>query len=447
MLIELYKKFASRVRDNQELVASESRIQHIAYHDPLTGLANRLFLGELLERTLMDLRDHGRAFAFICVDLDRFKEVNDTFGHATGDELIRVAARLLLDECGPLDVLARLGGDEFAIIRPDTTMDDAADLAARLVRAFTNPIDLALGRVFIGGSVGVCLVEDPINATECLRRADMALYEAKDQGRGQYAFFEPHMDAALHMRVQTRDDLRAALVRGDLTLVYQPQLQDGKIYGVEALARWNHPQRGPISPEAFVPIAEESGLIDELGKFVLRQAFTDSHQLGELRIGVNVSATQIRNREFAGLLRQLLQETGADPTRIELEITEGVLLGDDPEIRNTLEQVRTLGFRIALDDFGTGYSSLSYLRDYPIDKIKIDRSFITSLGQDKGADAVVGAIIRLARALDLDVIAEGVETETQRIRLAALGCGDIQGFLLGRPSPLSAIINTLRMAA
>jgi diguanylate cyclase (GGDEF)-like protein len=446
MLIDVRENFARIVRANQELRAGEARIHHLAYHDTLTGLANRLRFADLLEQNLARRRRSGRSMAVYCIDLDRFKEVNDTFGHAAGDDLIRVASRLLQESCRPEDALARLGGDEFAIVRADVSQADANAFAAHLVEVFTNPIDLSVGRVFIGCSIGVCLVTEELDAQECLRRADLALYRAKEQGRGRHVLFERAMDATLRMRVQLRDELRAALVREELTVVYQPQVHNGDVCGVEALARWNHADRGEISPTVFVPIAEESGLIEILGAFVMRRAFLDSARMPNIRVAINVSAAQIRNRQFLVTLRELMADTAVKPSQIELEITEGLLLGDDPEIRNTLQQIRGLGFRIALDDFGTGYSSLSYLKRYPIDKIKIDRSFIANLGLEADADAVVGAIVRLARALNLDVIAEGVETEEQRIRLAALGCGDIQGYLFGKPMPLGHIVGALRAA-
>jgi EAL domain-containing protein (putative c-di-GMP-specific phosphodiesterase class I) len=295
--------------------------------------------------------------------------------------------------------------------------------------------------VFIGCSVGIALVSDPdVDSTECLRRADLALYRAKAEGRSCLVFFEEEMDASLRNRLQLREDLREGLAAGQLNLVYQPQVHHGDIYGVEALLRWEHPERGMISPAVFVPIAEQSGLIEPLGLFTLRRAFEDSHRLPGMRVAVNVSAAQLRLKDFVPNLRKVIEETGVDTRRLELEITEGLLLGDDTAVLDRLQQIRSLGFRIALDDFGTGYSSLSYLQRYPIDKIKIDRSFIANLGVEGDADAVVSAIVRLARALRLDVIAEGVETEAQRLRLAAAGCGDIQGYLFGKPMSLESVV-------
>lgn len=435
------------LRATQNLVTSEARASHLAYHDALTGLPNRLLLADRLEHALDGLRREGKPFAVHCIDLDHFKEINDTYGHGAGDDLVRAVSRLLQERCGASDTLARLGGDEFAIIQTEATRDTAQAMAGGIVDVLTSPVDISIGRVFIGCSIGVAIVsESGIEGAECLRQADLALYRAKAEGRGCFVFFESDMDAALRTRLEIRDELRVALKADQLRLVYQPQVHDGRVYGVEALLRWTHPQRGAISPAVFVPIAEEGGLIDALGAFTLRRAFEDSKQLPGLRIAVNVSAAQLRLKDFVPHLKDLAAQTQVETHRIELEITEGILLGDDAGIRERLDQIRALGFRIALDDFGTGYSSLSYLQRYPIDKIKIDRSFIANLGAEANADAVVGAIVRLARALRLDVIAEGVETEVQRVRLAAAGCGDIQGYLFGRPMPLNSLLDSLSAA-
>ena len=304
-----------------------------------------------------------------------------------------------------------------------------------------RPLDLPFGRVFPGASVGVTLVADArTDGDEALRQADLAMYRAKDAGRGRFQFYEPEMDLALKSRHALERDLREALRAETLTMVYQPQLDgDRRVVGVEALVRWTHAERGPVSPAFFVSIAEECGLIDELGEFTLRRAFTDSLRWPRLTVAVNVSAIQIRAGDFDRLAGRLLRETGADPRRIELEITEGILLEDDEVTQETLGRLRAMGFSLALDDFGTGYSSLAYLRRYPIDKIKIDRSFITNLGAEREAEAVVGAIVKLARALNLKVIAEGVETDAQRSGLSRAGCHNIQGFLYSPPIPADAV--------
>jgi diguanylate cyclase (GGDEF)-like protein len=448
MVLEMNARFTAFVRTTERLEVSQAHVTLLAYKDTLTGLSNRLRFSESLDKALDQLRRDNRPFSLLCLDLDQFKEVNDTFGHAAGDDLIRVTAQIFAESCRPDDVIARLGGDEFAIILHRRTPAEVAVFADGLLEKMSKPIDIAVGRMFIGCSIGICSIDDPgLDGPECLRRADLALYRAKEAGRGRHVAFVQEMDATIRQRVQLRDELRHALEHEQLHVAYQPQARNGEILGVEALVRWAHPDRGDLSPAVFVPVAEESGLIEALGAYTLRQAFLDSHVMPGLTVAVNVSAAQLRLRGFVSRLQALLQETGADPARIELEITEGLLLGDDPATHQTLEAIRAMGLRIALDDFGTGYSSLSYLQRYPIDKIKIDRSFIANLGRETHADAVVAAIVRLARALRLDVVAEGVETETQRVRLLAAGCGDIQGYLFARPMPIHQLKELLAQAA
>lgn len=425
----------------QGLVASEARAAHLAYYDPLTGLPNRVLLTDRLGLALQQARRTGRGVAVHIIDLDRFKEVNDTYGHHVGDELIAEAARRMAAECRGADTFARLSGDEFAIVQTDASAAAAAALAGRLVRRMAEPVDLGAGRLFVGCSIGISVVgRAEVEPSEALRQADLALYRAKDGGRGQYALFEVEMDAAIKMRRAIELDLREALAKGELTMAYQPQVdRHGVMTGVEALVRWNHPVRGPVSPALFVPIAEECGLIVDLGFFTLRQVFLDSRRWRRLKVGINISAAQLRMKDFLRRLSDLVVETMADPRQYELEITEGLLLGDDPMIHETLRSLRQMGFGLALDDFGTGFSSLSYLQRFPISKIKIDRSFVANLGVDEEAEAVVSAIVKLARALKLGVIAEGVETLDQRQRLAQAGCSEIQGFLFSQPVPADQI--------
>jgi diguanylate cyclase (GGDEF)-like protein len=448
-LIILAMRYQRKGRQATErLVASEARVSHLAYHDAQTGLPNQLLLVDRLHGALETVRADKHCFALHCIDLDRFNEINDSLGQQAGDDLILAVSRLFANTLGPGDTLARLGKDEFAILQNSATAESAEAMAMRLIQLAAEPVEIAAGRVFTGCTVGVTLVEDAnLDALECLRRADLAMNRAKTAGRAQYACFVPDMDGTLRMRLDVREDLRTALANGELSVAYQPQVhQGGKLYGVEALVRWNHPVRGNVQPSLFVPIAEESDLISSLGMFVMRRAFEDSKQMGTLRVAVNISAAQFRLSDFVSEVAALVSETGVDVGRIELEITEGLLLGDDHSTLETLANLRALGFRIALDDFGTGYSSLSYLQRYPIDKIKIDRSFISNLGTDPSADAVVNAIVRLARALRLDVIAEGVETELQRVRLAAAGCDDIQGYLFGKPMSVQAIQQLLNVS-
>jgi len=417
------------------LLASESRAKHMAFHDHLTGLPNRAMFNERVGLALGAMRRGGGRVGVMAIDLDRFKLVNDTWGHGAGDQLILEVANRLTNLCGARDCVSRLGGDEFVILCQDTSTQGLVRLARQIVKTVARPVDLPFGRVFVGASIGVSLIEDDnVDGAEALRQADLAMYRAKDGGRGRYCFFEPEMDSALKAKRQMEADLREALNAGGLTMVYQPQMNGaGRMVGVEALVRWDHPESGPVSPSYFVPIAEEGGLIADLGVYTFRKAFTDSLQWPGLKVAVNVSAVQLRAADFPLLLARLIKETGADPHRIELEITEGILLVDDEQTQLTFRRLRAMGFSLALDDFGTGYSSLSYLRRYPVDKIKIDRSFVHNLGIEKESEAVVGAIVRLAHALKLKVIAEGVETEAQRAGLQRAGCTDIQGFLYSRP--------------
>lgn len=421
--------------------AREARVRHLAYHDILTGLPNRALLREKLAQLTEQMRQTGCVFAVHCIDLDNFKSVNDTFGHQTGDELVRIVAATLTAACGRDDMIARLGGDEFAIVQTNASEPEAAILAQRLVDAISQPIDLEVARVHIGCSIGVAIVRDSAeDPMEALRKADLALYAAKGEGRSRFVFFEPHMDAAVRVRRELQEDLRHAIDNRTITLAYQPQMGDaGEIVGIEALARWNHPERGIVPPSVFIPVAEEGGLIVDLGYYLLRQALSDSYRWPHLKVAVNVSAAQLRMKNFVQCVRSLVRETRANPKQFELEITESVLMGDDAETLETLRRLRALGFSLALDNFGTGYSSLSYLRHYPIDKIKIDRSFITNLGSDAGADAIISALIKLAHSLNMAVIAEGVETESQRASLSSAGCNYVQGFLFGRPMTADSI--------
>ena len=423
------------------LVASEARATHLAFHDQLTGLPNRARLNEGFAQLASRARLTGEQFAVMCIDLDLFKAVNDNFGHLAGDELIRIIASTIQKNCGPNDFLARFGGDEFILLQSDSSVDQASQLAERVIAAIAEPVELKVGRAFIGASIGLVMVDGtPIDAQEALRRADLAMYAAKQGGRNRYVFFESSFDRAVRHRMTMQAHLHDALAAGELALVYQPQVNfSGTIIGVEALARWDSTELGLVPPAAFVQVAEETGLIDALGIFTIRRAFEDSRRWPGLRVAVNVSAVQLRAADFVDRLHALTNEMGIDPRRFELEITERVLLGDDPATVTGLNGLRALGFRIVLDDFGTGYSSLGYLQRYPIDKVKIDRTFVARVGVEPQAEAVVVAIVRLAKALGMEVLAEGVETEAQRICLNVAGCSDVQGFLTGRPVEASQI--------
>ena len=422
-----------------DLIASEARARHLAFHDSLTQLPNRAMMFERMRVALASARRRGTTVAVHCLDLDRFKGVNDSLGHLAGDQLICRVAEIVAGLCRESDTVARLGGDEFVVIQPDSSAIGAAHLAERLIGAIREPIELEYGVVEVGVSIGTTLVTageggglatDP---SEALRQADLALYESKERGRGCATFFEPEMDAAMRFRRELEVDLRHALATDALEMVYQPQSDvRGNLVGVEALVRWNHPVRGAVPPAMFVPLAEESGLILELGERVFRRVFEETRDW-DLRVAVNVSALQLRSPKFMGVLTQLAGEFRIDASQYEIEITETALLGDDGVTRNNIIMLKQEGFTIALDDFGTGYSSLSTLQRFEVDTIKIDRSFVRNLGIDAEADALVDAIIQLGRALKLTVVAEGVETESQRLHLARCGCNVFQGYLLNRP--------------
>ena len=430
----------------EELIGSEARAAHLAYHVSLTGHANRVLLGDRLGQALGNLRREGTSVAILCVDLDRFKDINDTYGHQTGDEVIKEAARRMAAECRSSDVFARLAGDEFAIVSSGLSADSAARLATRLCEQIALPFAFGSARLFIGCSIGIAIIQDPaVDAAEALRQADIALYRTKETAKGLYSFFEPEMDAAIRNRRNVESDLREALATGQLRLAYQPQVdRHGTITAVEALMRWDHPERGEISPTFFIPIAEQCGLMLDVGMFALSRAFEDSHRWPGLRIAINVSATQLRDRDFIDKIVALAAEKKVAMRDFDLEITEGILLGDDPETHERLQKLRQLGFNLALDDFGTGYSSLSYLQRYPINKIKIDRSFVSNLGIEAESDAVVTAIVRMARALKLGVIAEGVETVPQVEHLTAAGCSTMQGYLYSKPVEASEVDRMMR---
>lgn len=434
-------------RAAKKLLLSEAEAKHLSLHDPLTGLANRTLFTDRLVHAHALLRRKPGHLGVLCIDLDRFKEVNDSYGHDAGDQLIREVARRLKTLCRETDTICRLGGDEFAIILPDTTPAGAATMAQRVVEGLSGEVDLTIGRAELSCSVGVAVVSDADQGqAELLRQADVALYRAKEGGRGRYCFFEPEMDAALRLRKGLERDLRSALETEALTVAYQP-LTDAKgaIVGVEALARWAHPERGDIAPAIFIPLAEACGLIGMVGAAVFRRACYDSLRWSGLEVSVNVSAIQLSNPGFVDEMVAVLAETGARADAFMLEITETALLKDSDGVHEALRRLKRLGFRLALDDFGTGYASLAYLRRHPIDKLKIDRSFVASLPANGESLAVARAIVSLAKSLNLKTTAEGVETQAQFDALVKLGVIEFQGFLLGRPMPADAIAGARMM--
>lgn len=423
--------------------ASESRSLYAAFHDSLTHLPNRARFDQMLVAAVEVATHADRSFALHLVDLDRFRDLNDAHGHQVGDEALIIAAQRLTALCGEREICARLSGDEFALLQENIQgPEDAAAFAQKIIDALDLPFNLCIGARVIGSSVGIAVSHrEDVQALELLRRADMAMYRAKAEGRGCYRFFDHNMDLVLKAMWRMRDDLKADLQAGKLHMVYQPQVRrSGEVVGVEALMRWEHDTDGPIAPSIFIPLAEESGLIHALGDFALRRAAEDGKRWPHLKTAVNVSATQLQTPHFTAHVLDIIKSVGADPRMIEIELTEGVLYADEASMQIAMEELHNAGFSIALDDFGTGYSSLSYLPKFPIDKIKIDRSFVRSLGVDAKADAILNTIVKLAGALEMKVIAEGVETTDQWLRLAAVGCPKVQGYIASRPLTPDAVL-------
>jgi diguanylate cyclase (GGDEF)-like protein/PAS domain S-box-containing protein len=440
------------VRDIRERRAAEAQIRHMAHHDALTGLPNRTLFHDRLQQAIAFARRNNAAVTVLSVDLDRFKSVNDLTGHAGGDALLLQVAGRLKASLREHDTVARLGGDEFAVIQVGNTHPDgSAILADRLVKAIGEPFDLDGQQMIIGASIGVAIFPgDADSGEDLVRAADTALYRAKAAGRSTYRFFEADMDVRIQERRQLERDLRHALAAGEFELHYQPLLgcTTEDLVGFEALVRWRHPQRGPISPAEFIPLAEECGLIIQLGAWVLRTACREAATWpGNQRIAVNLSPVQFRHADLAKEILAIVKETGLPPERLELEITEGVLIEDTERTLATLGALKAAGVSVSLDDFGTGYSSLSYLQRFSFDKIKIDRSFIWEMERNADSMAIVRSVIALGRSLRITVIAEGVETVEQLALLQTEQCDQVQGFLLGRPVSAKDLGNLVLDAA
>ncbi|MDA9506249.1 diguanylate cyclase [Bradyrhizobium sp. CCBAU 11386] len=438
--------------DVTERIRADERIAHMAHYDALTDLPNRVLMRGHLERRVAELAE-GKPFAILYIDVDEFKGVNDSLGHEVGDELLRQVANRLRACVSGNDLVARLGGDEFAIVKAGTS--DQAELTAlaeTILNALRAPVNCKGQEVPTDASIGIAIAPDHgDNLDDLLKRADLAMYAAKSEGRRTFRVFTPEYDAKARLRRQLELDLRQALTRGEFEVHYQPPLVDlaaNVVTGCEALLRWHHPERGMVSPADFIPVAEDTGLIGEIGEWVLKQACTEAASWpGDIHIAVNVSPVQFRSKTLALKVAAALAESGLAPGRLELEVTETVLIRDDEEALTILQQLRELGVRIALDDFGTGYSSLSYLHRFPFDKIKIDRSFISDIGEPEDSSPIVQAVVHMAAARRMATTAEGVETEAQREVLRQLGCSQMQGWLFSPAVPAAKLKQLLSAQA
>ncbi|MCZ7661015.1 MAG: EAL domain-containing protein [Xanthobacteraceae bacterium] len=430
------------------IAEGEDRLRHLAMHDPLSGLPNRAYFGERLAAAIARVRARGGLAAVLSIDLDHFKDINDTLGHHVGDALIRAVAQRIGQVLRAEDLVARLGGDEFAVIATDVADAAALDsMAGRIIGTLRAPFVIMNHTLVIGASVGIATIDEhSVEAADVMRRADVALYRAKNDGRNQACIYDADMDAGLRQTKQIEIDLREAIASDGLAVAYQPVVNASgeRTVAVEALCRWYHPQRGEITPGEFIPIAERSELIIPLGEWVLRRACLEARDWADLTLAVNVSPLQFRRPDFVETIERTLAETGFDPHRLELELTESTLLGNVANAENAMHRLKARGVRLALDDFGTGYSSLLYLRRYPFDKIKIDRSFVRAIDAAADAASIVHAVVSLGRGLGMKVTAEGVENAEQHLFLRAAGVHSMQGFRFGHPEPAAAI--TARLA-
>jgi diguanylate cyclase (GGDEF)-like protein/PAS domain S-box-containing protein len=450
---------AGVVQDVTESKEQAARIERLAYHDALTGLPNRALLTDRLLNALAHAQRRQRQVAVIFIDLDRFKLVNDSLGHAAGDALLREVARRLRGALREDDTVARVGGDEFQVVLDEVDgATAAAHVAEKLMHVLAVPFVIEGQELHVTASLGLSLYpRDGTSSELLLKYADTALYEAKGEGRNAYRFFSPEMNAHAHGRLRLENDLRRAIERRELELHYQPQLDlaSGAVCAVEALLRWNHPRKGLVAPNAFIPLAEETGLIVPVGEWVLMEACRQVAQwqregVGPLRVAVNISARQLLRPGLDGVVRHALAESGLPPHCLELEITESSVMHDPQHAQGVLQSLRELGVLLSIDDFGTGYSSLAYLKRLPLDRLKIDRSFIGGIPQDGDDAAIVETIIVMTHKLGLRVIAEGVETREQRAQLLAQNCDEVQGFLWAKPvsaGELPGVVRALQAVA
>ncbi|PKG81368.1 sensor domain-containing phosphodiesterase [Colwellia sp. 75C3] len=428
---------------------AEQQLKHLAQHDPLTGLPNRLMFQERLQQAIDLSEQYNHKFSVFFLDLDNFKIINDTMGHETGDELLKEVALRLSDTGRETDTVARLGGDEFAfIINNVDSVEDAVSFAQRLNKLLKKPIEVNGNAINMGSSIGITIYpDDANNSEELLRNADIAMYQAKDDGRNTVRFFTSEMNAKLQKNKEIIMDLTKSLTQDEFELYYQPlfAIDDNSLVGTEALIRWHHPDKGMIPPDQFISVAEQSGLINELGDWVLAQACREIKNfenvgISGIRVAINISPVQFRRKDFLQHMLLILQQYNVNPDCIELEITEGAVMYNVDQAINTMQALHDAGFQLAMDDFGTGYSSLSYLKRFPIQKVKIDRSFISDIENDEDSKSITTAIIQMSHSLGLDVLAEGVETAAQLEYLKKEKCDYVQGYYSGRPMPASEFI-------
>jgi diguanylate cyclase (GGDEF)-like protein/PAS domain S-box-containing protein len=452
--VDFVQALANVLGDVVERQLTDDDIRHRALHDPLTGLPNRLlFLDRVGQATERQRRRRDILTAVLVLDLDRFKLVNESLGHRAGDELLAAAAPRLKQAVRSADTVAHLSGDEFGILLEDITGEqDAVEMAERIAGVFARPFVLDGDEHFVTTSIGIALAEGGERGEDLLRDADAAMHRAKERGRARYELFDEALRGRALSRLRVENDLRRALDRDELTLHYQPlvSLRDRQMVSVEALVRWDHPERGRISPADFIPVAEENGLIEPIGRWVLEHACRQAAEwcrarpdAAPLTMGVNLSAAQLANPALAQTVATALRVSGLDPSCLALELTESMLVGDTEQLSETLVALKALGLRLVLDDFGTGYSSLSYLTRLPLDSLKVDRSFVDGLGTESRDTAVTEAIIAMSRALSLRVVGEGAETEQQVAELARLGCDLVQGFYFSRPVEAEEITRML----
>ncbi len=441
------------IRDLRDRDAAQARIHHLAHHDTLTGLPNRSAFMMYLQHLMHGARDDGTRLALLFIDLDRFKRVNDSLGHLVGDTLLRTTAARITAALRATDIVARFGGDEFMVLLPNIAQPgDVEEVAQKLLQAIEAPLHAEGRPLSVTASAGVAIFpEDGSSAEELIKHADTAMYLAKARGRAQYRFFDPEMASAAYAALVMEGELGQALERGEFELYFQPQVsaRDGRVVGAESLIRWRHPARGLLPPGEFIPVAEEQRLILSIGQWVLREASRQAARwhaagLDVSPVAVNLSTMQFRAPDFVEGVAQVLREEGVEGRLIELELTERMLMDDVPEVSARLEQLAQLGIRVSVDDFGTGYSSLGHLKELPIDKMKIDRSFVKDLPDNRGSAAITRAIIQMARSLGITAIAEGVENDAQRAFLAVNGCDELQGELIGPPMPARVFETWLR---